>query len=105
MLVFILIVLIFLFFLEPELEIVYHTYLIEEDCISRVDGVLSKKKISIPFQSIADQRLEKGLMGRLLDFGNVIVSGFKDEIKIKGIRKPEKVYKLIEERIRKVKNK
>jgi len=87
-----------IFFLEPEGILVYKYYLIEPDNISEVKGILTKKKMSIPYRSIADERLKKGIIGRMLNFGDIIITGFKNEINIKGVKNPEKVYKMIEKK-------
>jgi len=92
------IALILIFFLEPEGILVYRYYLIEPDSVSEVKGILIKKKIAIPYRSIADERLKKGIIGRMLNFGDIIITGFKNEINFKGVKNPEKVYKMIEKK-------
>lgn len=84
---------------EPAIERLLRQYHITGNEIIKVEGFFRKKRISIPFQSIADIRVNKGVMGRIFDFGNVEVTGFKDGINIKGIRNPEEVYRVIQNKI------
>jgi hypothetical protein len=46
-------------FVEPESVIVYCTYFLDSDCVMEVKGLLTKTHIAIPYKNIADQRLEK----------------------------------------------
>lgn len=91
--------------LEPEIVRIYRYYLLEEDNITMVEGIFSKKKISIPYDQIAGTTIKKSLLGRILKFGDVKVSGFKDEILLKGIKNPDKVYEYFQKMIRSSKKK
>ncbi len=85
-----------IFILEPEGVIIYTTYKLETDYVSEVSGIFVKNQIAIPYRNITDERLKKGVMGRILGFGDIIVSGPKAEIKMKGVVSPEKIYEEIE---------
>jgi len=94
----------FLLFIEPDIERVLRQYIITDTEVVKVEGILRKKKIAIPMQKIADINLKKGILGRIFNFGNIKISGFKNKIEMKGIRYPEKVYEFVKERV-KIKNK
>jgi membrane protein YdbS with pleckstrin-like domain len=94
-----LIFLILLLFIEPEAIIIYHTFFVNPDSILEVKGIFTKKKTAIPYQNISSEKLIKGIMGRILNFGDIIISGYGSEIKMRGIRNPEKLYKLVEKKI------
>jgi uncharacterized membrane protein YdbT with pleckstrin-like domain len=87
------------FFLEPEGVIIYTTYKLGTDYVSEISGIFVKNQIAIPYRNITDERLKKGVIGRIFGFGDIIVAGQKTEIKMKGIRKPERVYEEIEKKL------
>ena len=89
--------------LEPEVERALREYFITDSEVIKVEGIIRKKKISIPYQSVADVRVVKGIIGRIFDFGNVTIKGIKDDIIMKGMKAPEQIGKLVEERIYKLK--
>ncbi len=94
-------------FLEPEYEVIYSTYTIGEDSISEVKGVITKKRESIPWRLTAHTSMRKSIMGRIFNFGNIVVvsaSGVENKIVLKGIKKPEKILEKIEDRMRKHKS-
>ncbi|MEM5801939.1 MAG: PH domain-containing protein [Candidatus Aenigmatarchaeota archaeon] len=89
------------FFLEePVIEQWIRQYLLTKNEVVKIEGIFRKKRIAIPYNNISDVRLDKGILGRIFNFGNVIVSGFKTEIVMKGIRNPDEVYRIINYRIR-----
>ena len=92
-------ILIIFFLLEPEASIVYKTYHIGKNYVYEVKGILSKKKISIPYASISNVRLEKGVIGRMFHFGDIIIESFSTNLVFKGIARPEKKFKLIEKNV------
>jgi uncharacterized membrane protein YdbT with pleckstrin-like domain len=98
-LVYFLLVIVLIFFLEPEGVIVYTTYKLETNYVSEVSGIFVKKQIAIPYRNITDERLKKGIIGRIFGFGEIIVAGPKTEIKMRGIMNPEKVYEEIENKL------
>ena len=88
-----------LLFLEPEGIILYRSYRLDSDHISEIKGVFVKRITAIPYRAIADQRLKKGIIGRILNYGDVIVTGSKAQINMKGIRRPERIYEEIEKKL------
>ncbi len=88
-----------LLFLEPEGIIIYKIYKLESDHISEIKGVFIKRRVDIPYRAIADHRLKKGIIGRVLNYGDVVITGPKIQIKMKGIRRPEKLCEEIENKL------
>jgi len=84
---------------QPEIERVYREYEILEDGVMMIEGIFTKKKIFLPYQGVADIMLRKGIIGRMLNFGDIIVQGFKKKIVIKGVKKPEIVYEKIRKKV------
>lgn len=85
--------------MEPEVERVYREYHVLEEGVLKIEGFIAKKRVLIPYQGIADIVMKKGILGKILGFGDVIVNGFKRRIVIKGIRNVEEVYEDIKEKM------
>lgn len=84
---------------EPGLERFIRQYIVTNNETIKVEGILTKKRLIIPHQSVSDIRVEKSILGRIFNFGNVNVVGYKNEIKMKGIKEPDVVYRIIENKI------
>jgi len=84
---------------EPSIEQVMRKYIITNNEVIKVEGLIRKKRISIPHGNVADIRVKKGVWGRLLNFGDLEISGMKENIVMKGIRNPDEIYKVIENKI------
>lgn len=95
---YVIIALLLLIAVEPELNRIYRTFSIDDEKISEVKGILRKQTVTIPSSAVANTRMEKGVIGRLLKFGDVIVNGFGDygQIEMRGIKRPDEVFKLME---------
>lgn len=85
---------------EPEFVRVYRYYLLEEENVTMVEGILSKKKLSIPYDQIASTTILKTVLGRILKFGDVNIAGFKSDIVMKGMRRPDEIFEMIEKKIK-----
>jgi hypothetical protein len=55
--------------------------------------------IIIPYQSISNLDVYKGIIGRIFDFGDVSVVGFKNQIIMRGVSEPELFYRIINNKI------
>ena len=92
---------------EPTVERIIRKYVVTNHEVTKIEGLLRKNRISIPYQSVADIRVKQGIVGRLLNFGNVIVTGVvrSDEssgaeaIVMKGVRNPNETYRIIQSKI------
>jgi membrane protein YdbS with pleckstrin-like domain len=79
-------------------------YVITNNEVMKVEGILRKKKFAIPYQSIADVKMSKGVVGRIFNFGNIEIMGFKEPIHMKGIRNPDEVLRIIENKVNLMRN-
>lgn len=90
---------------EPTIEQWVRKYVITNNEVMKVEGIFRKHKFAIPYQSIADVKMKKGIVGRIFNFGNIEVMGFKEPINMKGIRNPEEVLRIIENKVNLMRNK
>ncbi len=90
---------------EPSIEQWVRKYVITNNEVMKVEGILRKKRFAIPYQSIADVKMNKGIVGRIFNFGNIEIMGFKEPIHMKGIKNPEEVLRIIENKVNLMRNK
>jgi uncharacterized membrane protein YdbT with pleckstrin-like domain len=86
-------------FEEPTIERWIRRYVVSNNEVMKIEGIIRKKKFAIPYQSIADVKLSKGVVGRIFNFGNIEIMGFKEGISMKGIRNPDEVLRMIENKV------
>lgn len=86
---------------QPFIEQWMRQYIITNNEIIKKEGIVRKKRITIPFQNVADVKLEKGVTGRIFNFGNIHVASFNKEnsILMKGVRNPEEIHNIIQNKI------
>jgi membrane protein YdbS with pleckstrin-like domain len=92
---------------EPSIERIIRKYVVTNNEVTKIEGIFRKKKFAIPYQSVADIKLEQGVVGRIFNFGNVCVtgvvrgdqSGGAEAIILKGIRNPDEVYRIVQNKI------
>lgn len=88
--------------LLPEYSILNDKYIIKDENVESVSGIIAKKKKIIPWSLVSDVSMKKGVLGVFLDFGDVFVNsigGTKEKIVMKGISDPEKILRKIENKI------
>jgi uncharacterized membrane protein YdbT with pleckstrin-like domain len=90
---------------EPSIEMWIRKYVITNNEVMKVEGIFRKKKFAIPYQSIADVKMSKGVVGRIFNFGNIEIMGFKEPIHMKGIKNPDEVLRIIENKVNLMRNK
>lgn len=83
---------------EPEYERTYRYYLLEEREFSMIEGVISKKKMSIPYGKITDASISRSFWGRIFNFGDVKISGMRNDIVMNGLRRPQKVCQEVQDK-------
>ncbi len=88
----------FFLFQYPEVSRQIEYYEIDKNGVLLKRGILRKKIKMIPFSQINSVNLKKGIIGRLLNFGNIEISSSKGTIEMKGIVYPEEIYDLIKHR-------
>jgi membrane protein YdbS with pleckstrin-like domain len=85
---------------EPVWRRIMHHYIVAEKEIIYKSGLIRKQRMTMPYQSVADVKIEKGVMGRIFNFGDVVLEGFKNNLTINGIRRPEELYEQLRAKIR-----
>ena len=88
-------------FLLPEYSKVDKKYFIKEENVEEVSGIITKKRNIIPWNLVANVSMKKGIVGTMLDYGDIIISTMsgKGDIVMRGISSPEKVLRKFEEKI------
>ena len=84
---------------EPTIEQIMRKYVVTNNEVVKIEGLIRKKRISIPHGNVSDIRVKKGVWGRILNFGDVEVTGFRENIVMKGIRNPDDVYRMVENKV------
>lgn len=86
---------------EPEWIRFTRQYVVTRDEVIEIEGLLSKRKIILPYQSISEVTVRKSLIGRVLNYGDVFIGAFRSgsDINMKGIRNAHKIHELIQNRI------
>ena len=88
-------------FLLSEYAKIDKKYFIKEDNVEEVSGIITKKRNIIPWNLVANVSMKKGIVGTMLDYGDIIISTMsgKGDIVMRGISSPEKVLRKFEEKI------
>jgi len=76
-------------------------YEIGNSYISENRGIFRKTKTVLYNQTIVDVQVTQGIFGRIFNFGNLYIRGYKNSIKMVGIKDPHRIYKEIEKNIEK----
>lgn len=100
--VFAFIVLIIFLVEEPSIERLIRQYVVTNHEVVKIEGLLTKKKTTIPYQSVANIKIHKSILGRLLNYGTLHVTCVGREgndIVMKGIRNPDEVYSILQNKI------
>ncbi|MBN2252173.1 MAG: PH domain-containing protein [Kosmotogaceae bacterium] len=84
---------------EPTIIRHFNKYMITNSDIIDMQGILTKKRVTIPYQSVTNVKVIQSVTGRILGYGTIEVVSFKDEIKIVGVRDPEVLYRIINNKI------
>ena len=86
---------------EPSIERILRSYVITNHEIIKMEGYFRKHKLTLPYASVADVQVHKGIIGRIFNFGTVHIRGFKEggEISIKGVKNPDELHNIIKNKI------
>ncbi len=88
--------------LLPEYTIANERVIIKPDSVEGITGIFGKKKTIIPIDRVANVGITRGVFGRILDYGNVFITGIgsvETRIVMRGVSSPEKVLRKIEEKM------
>lgn len=89
----------FLVLLKAEIRRATHKYIVGENTVAIKVGVLSEKVQYIPYRQVERVELDEGILGRIFNFGNLIVDTGEDNVVLRGLKGPQRVQKVIMERI------
>lgn len=86
---------------QPEWERLRTRFIVTMNEVMEYKGILNKERVILPYATVADIRVEKSVMGRILNYGTLSVSSFKagSDMVMKGIRNPEKIHVMIQNRV------
>jgi uncharacterized membrane protein YdbT with pleckstrin-like domain len=86
---------------QPEWERFTRKYIVSQNDVVEIDGLISKRKIMIPYGSITQVTLKKSFVGRILKYGDLYVSVYSEggSIHMKGIRNATEIHEIIQNRI------
>jgi len=86
---------------QPEWERLRIKFIVTMNEVMEYKGILNKERVILPYATVADIRVEKSVMGRILNYGTLSVSSFKagSDMVMKGIRHPEKIHVMIQNRV------
>jgi uncharacterized membrane protein YdbT with pleckstrin-like domain len=87
---------------EPSIEGYRRKYVITNHEVMKIEGIFNKKTTTIPYQSVANIKISKNILARMLNYGTVHITCVGKEgndITMKGIKSPEEVYNIIKNKI------
>lgn len=88
---------------ESEIERWIRKYVIKENELVKLEGIFRKKRYSFPWQSFANITIYQGILGRILNYGNLIITifGLNKPLIIKGVYNPKYLQNQMELKIAK----
>ncbi len=87
-------------FAEPLLEGTVRHYIVSNSEIVKVEGILWKRRQAIPYQSIAEVNVVKGIFGRIFNYGTVEIAGLKEiGVVMRHVSNPEEIQRLVEHKV------
>ena len=86
---------------EPKIQGIMTHYKVSGSEVVKVEGILRKKRHSIPHQGIGQVKVSKGILGRILNYGTVEVEGQNESntISMRHVRNPDEIRRVIREKI------
>ena len=76
-------------------------YEIGSTYVSENRGIFRKSRTVLPNQTIVDVQVTQGIFGRIFNFGDLYIRGYKNSIRMVGIKDPYQISKEIEKNIEK----
>ena len=87
-------------FAEPFLEGTMRRYVVSNSEVVKVEGVLWKRRLAIPYQSVAEVNVVKGIFGRMFNYGTVEIAGFKEGgVVMKHVSNPDEIQRLVQHKV------
>jgi uncharacterized membrane protein YdbT with pleckstrin-like domain len=90
-------------FVEFFLEGMMRRYIVLDHEIIMIEGIFSRKRESIPYQSIAEIKVVRGPIGRLFNYGRIDVIAFGEGgLSMKHMTNPEEIQRIIQHKVNSV---
>jgi uncharacterized membrane protein YdbT with pleckstrin-like domain len=86
---------------QPEWERFTKQYVITLNEVIAIEGLLTKRKIILPYGSISEVTVNKSVFGRMLNYGDLFIGAFRtgSDIHMKGMRNASMIHEIIQNRI------
>ncbi len=86
---------------QPEWVRFGKSFIVTMNEVIEQKGILNKHRIILPYATVADIRVEKNVLGRILGYGTLSVSSFKtgSDMIMHGVRHPERIHIMIQNRV------
>jgi len=86
---------------EPTIEQMIRRYIVTNSEIIKREGLIRKKEYMIPHNMIAGVTVDRGIVGRIFDYGTVHIMalGKMEQIDMKGMKNPDEVSRIIKHKI------
>lgn len=86
---------------QPEWERFTKKYIITLNDVIAIEGLLTKRKVILPYGSISEVTVSKSIFGRMLNYGDLFLAAFRtgSDINMKGIRNASVIHEIIQNRI------
>jgi membrane protein YdbS with pleckstrin-like domain len=86
---------------QPEWERFTKQYVITLNDVIAVEGLLTKRRIVLPYGSISEVTVNKSVFGRMLNYGDLFLGAFRtgSDIHMKGMRNASRIHEIIQNRI------
>lgn len=86
---------------QPEMARFVRQYVVTVNEVIEIEGVLSKRKIVLPYASISEATVRANPIGRIFNYGDVFIGAFRtgSDINMKGIKYAHKIHEIIQNRI------
>ncbi len=87
-------------FLESFIDGLFRHYIVAPTEIVNVKGLVFKKRHAIHYQGVSDINVDKGLMGRIFNYGTLEIKGMNENsIIMRRVENPDEVHRVIRNRI------
>lgn len=87
-------------FAESFIEGLFKHYVVSPTEVVNVKGLVFKKRHAIHYQGVSDIHIDKGLLGRLFNYGTLEIMGMNENsIVMRHIENPDEVHRVIRHRI------
>lgn len=92
----------FVSFIVAELKRITRRYLVLEHRVARREGILSRRVQYMPYTKVERVELNQSILKRLFGLGDLLVDTGEDHIVLEAIRHPDRVERILAERVRNV---